>query len=294
MQDEGTERMSVQEGTDSWERAVAWYRASAPEEDVKANYFDLPVSGAAERYRRSSEFRQVAKILKAAPGRKVLDVGAGNGIASYALAMRGWQVDAIEPDPSAEVGAAAIEELARRRDLSISVHRSMGEGLPLKDSSVHAVHARQVLHHLDNLSTGMREMERVLVPGGLALCTREHVVDDNAQLEAFLVKHPLHYRYGGENAYSLETYLSAAQSVGLRLARFWGPLESAINGHPMSELTRVMRRLRTMGQSALANRSLPIGKEGLERIRMHGLSTDLEPGRLYSFLFRKPIGDRTS
>ncbi|MCU0885274.1 MAG: hypothetical protein MUC44_10055 [Beijerinckiaceae bacterium] len=70
---------------------------------ARAAYFDEPVA-AALRYQASAEFGAVRALLPPKAGR-ALDLGAGNGILSHALAREGWAVTAVEPDPSELVGA---------------------------------------------------------------------------------------------------------------------------------------------------------------------------------------------
>jgi methylase of polypeptide subunit release factors len=62
---------------------------------------DLEVS--ARAFLGSGEFSEVCKLLSISlPNAEVLDLGAGNGIASYALAKSGVRrVIALEPNPSA-------------------------------------------------------------------------------------------------------------------------------------------------------------------------------------------------
>ena len=272
----------------SWEEAVRWYRRTASAEDVRANYFDLPVLEASRRYARSREFSTVNRILAAAPGRVALDLGAGNGIASFALALHGWSVQAVEPDPSDEVGAGAISAMARAEALDITVHTGWGESLSLADASVAAVHARQVLHHLRDLPAGIREIERVLVPGGMALCTREHVADTPRQLEQFLESHPLHHRYGGEHAYALGEYLDAATGAGLVVERTWSQLQTPINAHPLGEVTRRLEQLKRLGRSLRRTPSAARSRHPLKAVTSAADAADQAPGRLYAFLLRKP------
>src|SRR5438105_9238354 len=176
----------------TWEEAVRWYRRQLGNEaEVRNNYFDLPVRQAAERYAQSEEFQEVLHLLGAGAGRKILDLGAGNGIASFALAQNGWLVTALEPDPSTEVGAGAIRDLIESTGLPISIVQEVAENLPFAGESFDVVHARQVLHHATDLDGVTREIMRVHKRGGLCLATREHIADDEQQLNAFRNEHPL-------------------------------------------------------------------------------------------------------
>lgn len=272
----------------TWEEAVRWYRRQPDNEQaVRDNYFDLPVDGAAERYAGSEEFREIQRLLGAGAGRTLLDVGAGNGIASLAFARDGWKVTALEPDPSEEVGAGAIEHLSASSGLPIRVVRAVGERLPFSTAEFSAIHARQVLHHLSDLEAGVLEMARVLAPGGWLLATREHVADDAEQLAAFLRSHPLHALYQGENAHPLPAYLAAFRRAGLEKVEVWGPFGSILNHHPgtAAELAARVRQWTRGGVLGCALGWLPV----FRRSRMAAAEKrECPPGRLFSFLFRKP------
>ena len=103
----------------SWEDAVAWLVAQPDKQElVRDCYFDLSPESAAARYARSDEWNAIRALLPAVPGR-ALDLGAGRGITSYALAKAGWTVVAIEPDPSNLVGRGAIRRIAQSEGLPI-------------------------------------------------------------------------------------------------------------------------------------------------------------------------------
>ena len=150
----------------SWEGAVAWLLAQPDQQAlVRDCYYDRPARAAAARYAASEEWAAIQALLPAPTG-AALDLGAGNGIAAYALASAGWSVTAAEPDPSALVGAGAIRALAREAALPIQVVECPGESLPFADGSFELVLGHAVLHHIPDLDLAMREVLRVLKPGG--------------------------------------------------------------------------------------------------------------------------------
>jgi SAM-dependent methyltransferase len=255
---------------------------------VRDNYFDLPVSAAAQRFAAGEEAAEMARLLAQAPGRRLLEIGSGNGIAAFALARGGWTVTAVEPDPSNEVGAGAVEELARTFGLPIRCLRDLGERLPLADASFDAVYCRQTLHHAVDLERMIAEAARVLRPGGLFLASREHVADDEGQVLAFQRAHPFHWIRGGEMAYPLDRYLEAFRRAGLTVTQTWGPFDSILNFYPGTEAQRlqaVQRRIRGRFHLGILLEWLPAFRAW--RLRAAN-AKDRQPGRLYSFLAVKP------
>ncbi len=263
------------------------YRASATPAEVAANYFDLPLAAAAQRFARSEEFAEIRRLLGTADNRSLLDVGAGQGVSSFAFAQDGWQVTALEPDPSGEVGASAIASLARAPAISIGVVRSIGESMPFRDDSFDAGFGRQVLHHSRELPRLFAELARVLKPGAPLLTVRDHVVDDELQRNQFLQAHPLHQAYGGEWAYSVKEYLEAASIAGFVLEQSWGPEQSILNFYPGTKaaLAERQREVATLTWQ-------PFGRwlAGISAFRRFAVARaqarHRQPGRLYSFLFR--------
>jgi len=283
----------------TWEQAVEWLRNQPDQAElVRACYFDDPLENAAERYRQSAEWEAMRELLPPPPG-EAIDLGAGRGISSYALAKDGWRVTAVEPDPSPLVGAGAIRTLAEHSSLPITVAQMEGESLPASDGFFTVAIARQALHHARSLDSFVEEAARVLKPGGVFLATREHVVDRPEDMRAFLDSHALHRLYGGENAFSLEQYRAAIASAGLVMSREFGPLESVINYFPatMDNLRenvhhRILLKLGRPGKrlAQLADRATG---DALSRMALAYISKrDRTPGRLFTFLAQKPDGSR--
>ncbi|PRY59824.1 class I SAM-dependent methyltransferase [Glycomyces artemisiae] len=117
--------------------------------------------------------------LHAAPGPRVLDLGAGTGKLAAVLAAAGVDVVAVEPDES------MLAQL--RHDLpEVRAHRGSAEAVPLPDDSVDAVLAGNAMHWFDMAAAGP-EIARVLAPGGV-LAGLWNVLDDGIDWVAGLAR----------------------------------------------------------------------------------------------------------
>lgn len=95
-------------------------------------------------------------------GASVLDVGAGEGFDTFLLDQMGAAVTAIEFSPiSASLGKRAV---ANADWYCASAHC-----LPFKDESFDFVFCQAALHHFTSVPAAIREMMRVLKPGGTIL-----------------------------------------------------------------------------------------------------------------------------
>lgn len=98
-------------------------------------------------------------------GLRVLDVGCGQGIDVYRYALAGAQATGVDLTPR-------HVELARRHvevmGLEAEVVEGDAESLPFADSSFDRVSSNGVLHHTPDMPAALREIRRVLVPGGEA------------------------------------------------------------------------------------------------------------------------------
>ena len=274
----------------SLDEAVRYMRTNPQyAEVVRDAYLGTDSLKSAERFQSSAEFLEVLRFVGGrADGGKILDLGAGIGIASWAFARSGARcVYALEPDPSDEIGRGAMRRLIE--NMPIELLDAYGEKIPLPDEEVDVVYTRQVLHHTNDLPQVLRECTRILKSGGVFLASREHVVDDDQQLREFLDSHPVHQLAGGENAYRLDEYTGAIRSAGLKLEEVFGPWDTIINAFPTvrtpEELKRYPRTLleRRFGRvGALASKAPGVDALIWRRLRRP------YPGRLYSFLAIKP------
>ena len=277
----------------SWEQAVRWLREQPQQRElVLAGYYDDPLADAAARYWQSAEWQAIRTLLPDRPGAKALDVGAGRGIASFALAKDGFEVTALEPDESELVGAGAIRNLAREQHLPIVVRTDAAEHLPFAEGTFDLTFGRAVLHHTRDLAGTCRELYRILKTGGTFIAVREHVISHERDLPKFLASHPLHGHYGGENAFPLRVYTDCIRRAGFRIERVLAPLRSPINLAPQSVETLKTELAR---RASLGIPPLAAAWQRLMRSRVFwtGLQSLLElfdtrPGRLYSFVARKP------
>ena len=117
--------------------------------------------------------------LGAAPGPRVLDLGAGTGKLTASLRAAGADVTAVEPDP------AMLAEL-RRTLPGVPALAGSAETIPLPDGSVDAVVAGNAMHWFDMAVAGP-EIARVLAPGGV-LAGLWNLLDDRTDWVAGLAR----------------------------------------------------------------------------------------------------------
>jgi ubiquinone/menaquinone biosynthesis C-methylase UbiE len=98
-------------------------------------------------------------------GLRVLDVGCGQGIDMMRYARAGARVSGIDLTPRHV--ALAREHLAAM-ELNATIVVGDAESMPFADASFDRVSSNGVLHHTPDMPAALREIRRVLAPGGEA------------------------------------------------------------------------------------------------------------------------------
>ncbi len=133
------------------------------------------------------------RVLAGLQGR-VVEVGAGNGLnfAHYPVTVE--EVIAVEPEPYLRARAG---EAAQRAAVAVRVVDGTADALPLPDASVDAGVASLVLCSVPDQSVALRELHRVIRPGG-ELRFYEHVAADDPRWARFQRRaDPIWARCGG-------------------------------------------------------------------------------------------------
>ena len=268
----------------TWEETIEILRNDPVHKELIFNsYLDENNEYNCERFFQSLEFKAVQRIIeKKTFGRNILDLAAGNGIATYAFAKLGFNVSSVEPNQSQSVGRGAINEMLSKSGLKAEVIDAYGENLPFPSNTFDIVYVRQGLHHASNLNRMLLEISRVLRPSGMLLACREHVIDNyNISLNSFLDSQIDHQFYGGEYAYTLKDYRKAITNSELLIIKEYKPFESIINIYP-SSIEHINNKILQSYQGKIltqifgANKTIAIGKWYLNR--------KSNPGRLYTFI----------
>jgi ubiquinone/menaquinone biosynthesis C-methylase UbiE len=121
-------------------------------------------------------------------GARVLDVGCGDGGVAIAFAEAGARASGIEPD---ERSLRRAEVRAEEHGVAVDFRSGVGESLPYQDGGFDLVILDNVLEHVADREQALREIHRVLVPGGLV-----YLVTPKPFALASLLSDP-HYQMAG-------------------------------------------------------------------------------------------------
>lgn len=152
----------IPDPADAWRERVraAW--------DGRAAEWDASAGEAATSPDRPPEIERILAALRVQPGDAVLDAGCGSGHWAVAFAGRGLRVSGIDLSPE------MIRLAAERADAAqVAIDWRIGDlaALPFPDAAFDAVQARVALQFVPNVPAALRELRRVLRPGGRLLAS---------------------------------------------------------------------------------------------------------------------------
>jgi demethylmenaquinone methyltransferase/2-methoxy-6-polyprenyl-1,4-benzoquinol methylase len=110
--------------------------------------------------------RALVDAIAPAPGMRILDVATGTGMVAFAHATRGAQVVGLDQSEAMLGGARA--RLQRTPELATRISFVLGEAeaLPFADGEFDALSFTYLLRYVDDPQATMRELARVVKPGG--------------------------------------------------------------------------------------------------------------------------------
>jgi SAM-dependent methyltransferase len=191
----------------------------------------------ARRFFDSEEFKETTRILThlgKLPTKqcRVLDIGCGNGVGTYALARAGYNAIGIDSSVGEIAGIKAAEKINGLDNANFEVKYSNGEILDFEDGVYDVVWMREVLHHIKDLNSFLKEVYRILRPNGILCCLRDAVIWNENQKKDFFETHPFYPITKDEGCYYLSDYINAFNHAGFKVENILNPLESIINTYP--------------------------------------------------------------
>jgi SAM-dependent methyltransferase len=182
----------------------------------------------AHRYATEWHIPKAADFARA-HGLKVLEIGCGLGTDGAQFAIAGAHYTGVD------LTGAAVE-LARRRfelyDLPGKFQTADAENLDFADESFDLVYSHGVLHHTPDTAKAIREIHRVLRPGGRAIVMLYH-----------------------RNSYNYRVNISLLRRAGAQLLKWDNGvrLVHKLTGESLDKLEEHARLLRTQKQSYLTD-----------------------------------------
>ncbi len=140
-------------------------------------------------------------------GKTAADIGAGTGFISQGLIEEGLRVIAVDQSE------AILNEMKAKFDRYPAIDYRVGnaEDIPIPGETVDYAFANMCLHHVESPPDAIREMARILKPGG------KLVITDADEHEFEFLREEHHDRWLGFKRTDLRTWFEAAGLLYVRV-----------------------------------------------------------------------------
>jgi SAM-dependent methyltransferase len=116
---------------------------------------------------KQAKYRRVLELMDDPSGKTSLDIGADNGVISYLLRQRGGRWYSADLDPG------AVDSI--RQLVGSDVYQLEGSTTPFPDATFDQVVIVDYLEHIVDDSSFVRELKRILKPGGRVIINVPHL-----------------------------------------------------------------------------------------------------------------------
>jgi ubiquinone/menaquinone biosynthesis C-methylase UbiE len=166
-----------------------------------------PVRGAVQRHYEARRLRHMGGIMA---GGRALEIGCGRGVGVEIILDR-FGADTVDAfDLDADMVRRARARLARFGD-RVSLWTGDATAIPADDDTYDAVFDFGIIHHIPDWRAALREVHRVLRPGGLLYADEIYEKFLRHPLVRALLAHP------GDDRFDHARFARALEGVGLHV-----------------------------------------------------------------------------
>jgi SAM-dependent methyltransferase len=177
---------------------------------------------------RPKEVAVLTRMMELGHQHRLLDVGCGDGYLTTKFAKRAREVVGLDPD--AKMLAAARTLHAKP---NVRFDEGAAEQLPYADAAFERVVAVSVVEHFRDPAAGLKEMARVLKPGGVLALSVDSLLPENS---------PATFRTWHASRYHVTTYFHLDQILDLIRAAGLQPDPASVQGLHTSRCGSACRR----------------------------------------------------
>jgi len=170
---------------------------------------------------RESRLKRVARMILEEPRGRLLDIGCGDGSFSSRFLAAGYSVYGLDLTEDQVL-------LARSRGVQ-AIRHELGSGpIPYDDGTCDIVLAGEVIEHLVDTSSFLKEVHRILKSGGCAILTTPNLASFENRLRLLFGIYPIWVEYkleGGQGhvrAYTPSVLKRQLQDHGFDIERHLG------------------------------------------------------------------------